>query len=73
MQIKLKTSVKWWRFCMKVEIISPPPNKYSTSRLRIHTQTAKVEVVEMVEIFSILDGWVVTTSSYNQLAIVLQF
>jgi hypothetical protein len=51
MQIKLKTSVKWWRFCMKVEILSPPPNKYSTSRLRIHTQTAKVEVVEMVEIF----------------------
>jgi hypothetical protein len=41
MQIKLKTTVKWWRFCVKVEIISPPPNKYSTSRLQIHTQTAK--------------------------------
>jgi hypothetical protein len=73
MQIKLKTSVKWWRFCMKAEILPPPPNEYSTSKLRIHTQTAKVEVVEMVEIFSILDGWAVTTSSYNQLAIILQF
>jgi len=26
---------------MNVEILFPPPNKYSTSRLRIHTQTAK--------------------------------
>jgi hypothetical protein len=33
----------------------------------------KVEGVEVVEIFSILDEWMVTTSPHNQLAIILQF
>jgi hypothetical protein len=58
---------------MKVEIISPPPNKYSTSRLRIHTQTAKSGGIgDVGDIFH--TRWVVvTTSSYNQLAIILQF
>jgi hypothetical protein len=33
----------------------------------------KVEVSGVLEIFSILDGWVITASSYIQLAIKLKF
>ena len=35
--------------------------------------TLKLSRVEVAEIFSILDEWTVTTSSYNQLAIILRF
>jgi hypothetical protein len=53
-----------------VEVLSPLPNRY------LHqdpTFTLKLAMVEVVQIFSILDEWMVTTSSYNQLAIILQF
>jgi hypothetical protein len=57
-----------------VEILSPLPTKHlHQKRQEMTLFLRKVEVVEIVEIFSILDEWMVTTSPYNQLAIILQF
>jgi hypothetical protein len=55
-----------------MEIIPPLQNKYlHQKRPKPVLKLTRVEVV--VEIFSILYEWMVTTSSYNQLAIILQF
>jgi hypothetical protein len=57
-----------------VEILPPLPTKHlHQKRQEMTFILRKVEVVEVVEIFSILDEWMVTTSPYNQLAIILQF
>jgi hypothetical protein len=58
-----------------VEILPPLQTKYlHQKRQEMTLILRKVEVVEVMEIFSILDEWMVTTSSsFNQLAIILQF
>jgi len=54
-----------------VEILPPLPTKYLHQKRQ--EMTLFLKKVEVVEIFSILDEWMVTTSPYNQLAILLQF
>jgi hypothetical protein len=62
-----------------VEVLYEGGDIISTAKQILHLKTQftlklqKVEVSEMSEIFSVLDGWVVTTSSYNQSAIKLKF
>ncbi|MDQ4015263.1 MAG: hypothetical protein M3136_05815 [Thermoproteota archaeon] len=56
-----------------MEIIPSLQNKYlHQKRPKPVLKLTRVEVV-VVEIFSIQYEWMVTTSSYNQLAIILQF